>query len=598
MLKSKAISLSLFTDNNEVGITRSQFLIGCAEHADLKIDDKSVSHYHAMITLKDNTYYLQDLGSIKSTFINGNKILAPTPFYEGDKVTFGSYHWDVLESSQKFTIEELDSHIEKSDETQVNKIPVPKKKSETEILIDNEYCDIIFEDSQSQSNSTPLASYTFNAEGFIALDEIESDSFEITQDSQDECLQVTTMLSGIILEQYYFPLQDGAVLGSSSQKKGHVHVESLNDFEGALARIEHGLIKLTEVESFTNSLPSAPLSQQLSLHQSQGPYQIFYKVSKAPNKIIDISSLKRDKDFYKDTTKKFAAVMLPLLLLLLIDFTLPKEEKKLTIIYKKPTQAKQDNKKLASTDPTKTDKNTGHKKTKQSEKKISHNKKGEQKQAKKAPQKVATSKPAPKKNTKAKVKTYDFKMASNVKSLFSNSKSVSQIQDRSVASVNTASAVNSQNLDTSVTGTSQAQVGNLGSDSAGKQASFGSRGLSGRKGRDTAYIQTKTVVLGSMDPELLRKILQQYLPQFRHCYQQELVYNSEDIKGIVDLNFEISGGGKVGNISIKAKDSRFSKKGTNCMADVLAIIDFPKPKGGGRVAVRQPLSFFSEQEKG
>jgi len=99
-----------------------------------------------------------------------------------------------------------------------------------------------------------------------------------------------------------------------------------------------------------------------------------------------------------------------------------------------------------------------------------------------------------------------------------------------------------------------------------------------------------------MDPELLRKILQRYLPQFRHCYQEELATNSEDIKGIVDLNFTILGSGKVSEIDIKAKDKRFSRGGINCMGKVLSIIDFPKPKGGGRVAVKQPLSFFSEQE--
>ena len=101
-----------------------------------------------------------------------------------------------------------------------------------------------------------------------------------------------------------------------------------------------------------------------------------------------------------------------------------------------------------------------------------------------------------------------------------------------------------------------------------------------------------------MDPELLRKILQEYLPQFRHCYQQELAYNADDIQGIVDLNFEISPAGKVSKIDIKTKDSRFSKRGVDCMGKVLSIINFPKPKGGGRVAVRQPLSFFSEKERG
>ena len=33
-----------------------------------------------------------------------------------------------------------------------------------------------------------------------------------------------------------------------------------------------------------------------------------------------------------------------------------------------------------------------------------------------------------------------------------------------------------------------------------------------------------------MDPDLLRKILQEYLPQFRHCYQQELAQNNEILR--------------------------------------------------------------------
>jgi hypothetical protein len=136
-----------------------------------------------------------------------------------------------------------------------------------------------------------------------------------------------------------------------------------------------------------------------------------------------------------------------------------------------------------------------------------------------------------------------------------------------------------------------------GSDKKGSgSGSYGSRGLANKAGFDSSYLEPKTVVLGSMDPELLRKILREYIPQFRHCYNQELVGKSEKIKGVIDLNFTISANGRVAKHSIRAKDARFSQSGIGCMGKVLGLIEFPKPKGGGVVDVRQPLNFFAEAE--
>jgi hypothetical protein len=77
----------------------------------------------------------------------------------------------------------------------------------------------------------------------------------------------------------------------------------------------------------------------------------------------------------------------------------------------------------------------------------------------------------------------------------------------------------------------------------------------------------------------------------------EIIKNSEKIKGVIDLNFSINASGRVGKMDIKAKDARFSRNGIDCMGQVLGIIEFPKPKGGGIVDVRQPLNFFAETEK-
>lgn len=137
-----------------------------------------------------------------------------------------------------------------------------------------------------------------------------------------------------------------------------------------------------------------------------------------------------------------------------------------------------------------------------------------------------------------------------------------------------------------------------GKDAVGNyDRSTTTKGLANKKGIDTAFVQADTVVLGSIDPEILRKILGEYLAQFKFCYQQELQEQSEKIKGIVDLNFRIEGDGKVSKVNIKSAQARFSDRGIGCMSNILKMIDFPKPKGGGLVDVRQPLNFFSESTK-
>lgn len=138
----------------------------------------------------------------------------------------------------------------------------------------------------------------------------------------------------------------------------------------------------------------------------------------------------------------------------------------------------------------------------------------------------------------------------------------------------------------------------LGKDTYGNyDRSTTAKGLANKKGIDTAFVAAGTVVLGSIEPEVLRKILQEYLPQFKFCYQQELQENSEKIKGIVDLNFRIEGDGKVSVVNIKTQNAKFSSKGISCMGNILHMIEFPKPKGGGLVDVRQPLNFQSESTK-
>ena len=105
----------------------------------------------------------------------------------------------------------------------------------------------------------------------------------------------------------------------------------------------------------------------------------------------------------------------------------------------------------------------------------------------------------------------------------------------------------------------------------------------------------KTIFLGAMDPELIRKILKKYLPQFKFCFQQDLAFEKTKKGGIVDLKFSVNKFGKVKDIAIGFKKKNFSDTGINCMKKVLSFIKFPRPKGGGKVRIRQPLNFSTEK---
>lgn len=602
--KQNTTSLSIVIDGEKFPLNTEKLLVGSGENCDIKIDHNSISNYQAMIfTDSDGLSTVIDLAARNGTFINGVRVDGRASFFDGDKLTFGKVHCEIVENAEVVSFESREEHVEVYGELNSAKVYVPEQTHEHQVLIDDEYCDIIFEDEKFAPLAyNPVTKLRVDDQEFIPTDELD-EAFDMAQKSDGKCIQVTTTVNGILQDQFYFPMQDGTVNAFSSNKKNSVIIDLLNfDAPTPLFKVNQGVLEVNQLEGFVCSKTKITLQDSELIVMTCGTFQVFIEVAPVPAKLAHISSLRRDKAFYLDTAKKFAAVLLPMLLILLVDFTIEKEKplKQLSIIYKKPTKANVDNaKNVASENPNNTKKDTGHKSTKQPDKKIAHSKSGEKKQPKKSPEKAIAKSAAPaSKTAKAKTKAYDFKVATNVDSLFSNSSAAAVSNSKSVSNVKTTSSVTGS-LDTKVNGTSSAEVGQLGKDSAGRgPASFGSKGLSSKSGRDTAYIQTETVVLGSMDPELLRKILQQYLPQFRHCYQQELAYNSEDIKGIVDLNFEIAGTGEVGKINIRAKDSRFSKRGINCMTKVLAIIDFPKPKGGGRVAVRQPLSFFSEKEKG
>ena len=63
--------------------------LGRSSQNDLVIPDSSLSRHHARLDLRDGLPYVEDLGSLNGTFVNGQRIALPHLLREGDEVRLG-----------------------------------------------------------------------------------------------------------------------------------------------------------------------------------------------------------------------------------------------------------------------------------------------------------------------------------------------------------------------------------------------------------------------------------------------------------------------------------------------------------------------------
>lgn len=606
---------------HQLQLDKKKFLIGQCEQADLSIDHEHISHYHAFLILdEEGGGTLIDLASDNGCYINGEKTERGY-FAAGDVLRFGSLEFHVLDTG------EATQEIHNQDAGLVASIhPTELQDMSSELppipglcVIDGEYCDIVFNEENFQPLAqSPLTVWEMDKNDYVEPDEVpdpERDIVPVARAGKHEALEVTTLSSGTVLSVDYYPLKKATLWASPyTQDQKRICLPTLDgEDEISFIKMSKDKIEIEEVQDVTYTLNGLPvissgkseLKADDTLMMTHGSYQLMLRRTQSPARLRPAPFFGKDRAFQKQTLAIFGGVMALMLLLLLVDVSVEPPEKKMAVVYRqaikapKPVETKTASKvsekdtpdgvkpKEQNKAPVKMAKKSVKKKKTQAKAKP---KKAEASRAKSAPTK-AVSKP------ETKTKTYQAKTSSAMASLLNkSSKTPSKIKAKSGASSNTGLSASSEKA--AVNDSPSRSPGTLGDDLQGKfDTSSGAKGLASKRGIDTTYVDPKTVVLGSMDPELLRKILKEYLPQFRHCYQQELQRQGDHIKGVLDLNFRIGKSGQVSRINIKAKETKMSAQGTNCMAKVLGMIDFPSPKGGGIVDVKQPLNFQSEVSK-
>ena len=98
--------------------------------------------------------------------------------------------------------------------------------------------------------------------------------------------------------------------------------------------------------------------------------------------------------------------------------------------------------------------------------------------------------------------------------------------------------------------------------------------------------QASTV--GDIDPAIIRRYIKRNLEKISYCYERQLLAHP-GIEGSVKVTFFIAPNGAVQS----STGAGFNNEVSNCVADVVGAIEFPKPNGGGGVQVNYPFNFHA-----
>ncbi len=127
--------------------------------------------------------------------------------------------------------------------------------------------------------------------------------------------------------------------------------------------------------------------------------------------------------------------------------------------------------------------------------------------------------------------------------------------------------------------------GGLGGASYGE----GAGRLGVKKERDINISAGTAVIQGSLDKELIRRVIKRHIAQIRYCYEREL-QSSPGLFGKVATRFVISAAGRVQQAKVEQTTLKNAKV-ERCVLSKIRTWRFPKPKGGGIVIVKYPFIF-------
>lgn len=138
-------------------------------------------------------------------------------------------------------------------------------------------------------------------------------------------------------------------------------------------------------------------------------------------------------------------------------------------------------------------------------------------------------------------------------------------------------------------------VGNVNTAGRGGGGGNGSdygRGVSRygeRESKAPKVIPGQPIISGSLDREIIRRIIRQHQAEYKYCYEKQL-NKKRDLNGKIVVKFTISGNGSVIQASV-AQSTMGDSNVESCLLSHIRRWIFPEPKGGGLVIVNYPFVF-------
>jgi len=139
--------------------------------------------------------------------------------------------------------------------------------------------------------------------------------------------------------------------------------------------------------------------------------------------------------------------------------------------------------------------------------------------------------------------------------------------------------------------------GVIGRGGGGTGSGYGRGSGAGFGGRGRARPQVRHAraeVQGSLDRDLIRRVVRAHIQEVRHCYDQALV-RQPDLSGRVEIGFTIAETGNVAASVVESTTVRDPAVGT-CIAEAVRRWTFPRPNDGGPVVVRYPFVLTPDGE--